>query len=158
MGDEELRQFLIHILKNYKVYYLEMSGRYQEYLEEEELFKKREEAFKRIEDSRNIRNNEDYIFVNNYCTTETYNVEIPNINYQSIHFKNMKELRDILNIRPLRIKDDYSLEDIAKELSKVGDYEEFDSIYENSKLLELKYAMQKPLKERLNYLKENKKD
>ena len=158
MSDEELRQLLIYMLKNYKVYYLEMSGRYQEYLDDEKLFKKREEAFKKIEDSRNIRNNEDYIFVNNYCTTESYNVEIPNINYQSIHFKNMKELRDLLNIRPLRIKDDYSLEDIAKELSKVGDYEEFDSIYENSKLLELKYAMQKSSKERLNYLKENKKD
>lgn len=158
MSDEELRQFLIYMLKNYKVYYLEMSGRLQEYLNADELSKKQEEAYNKVLNSKKLKNGDDYIFVNNYGKVETYNLEIPNYNYKTVHFNNLKELQDVLSIKPLQINEDSTLEEIAKELSKVGDYEEFDSIYENSKLLELKYAMEKSPQERLKYLKENKKD
>lgn len=155
MSDEEFRRFLIYILNNYKIYYQDISGKYQEYIQLEKLCKEMDEVISKIDKITQREKNDNYKYINTYGKDDFYNIEIPNINYKSMLFEETKKLKGLLNAKVLKIKDHYSLDDIAEELSKIGDYEEFDYIYENSKLSELKGIMNKDSKVRLKYIKDN---
>lgn len=84
MNDENFRKLLIYLLKNYKIYYQDVTGKYQEYYE---IDKYTNEMLKSLSDIKNVmseKKNDNYRYINSYGKINAHDIEIPNINYKAL--------------------------------------------------------------------------
>ena len=84
MSEEELRRFLIYLLKNNKVYYLEMSGSYQEYCDKKELDAQLEVLKNDTEILKGYNDNNPKSYLNNFGRMNSSEVEANDGRYRSI--------------------------------------------------------------------------
>ena len=155
MNNEEFRKLLIYILKNYKIFYLDISGKYEEYYELDKYYKQLESVYKDYNNIIKNMQNDNYRFINSYGKINEYSIEMPNVNYTALLKDKSKTLNELFDMKKINIQEWYSLEEIANELSKIGEKEEFDYIYEGSKLSELKKIMNQNTETKLKYIQDN---
>ena len=150
MSNETLRKLLIYLLKKYKVYYINVFDEIVEYKKQEDINNEIDALKKEYILNNLIATANNGLVVGNFTPFETDNSSINN--YE-------RQLNEIKSMKALNIKDNYTLEEIASELGKIGEEEDFYYYYKYSKLKELKEIMTKDTKVKLKYIQDtsNKK-
>jgi archaellum biogenesis ATPase FlaH len=144
MEDEIFRRRLIEILRTSKLYYVTLNGEYVEYYEEDNKKKRIDKILENIRWLRSIS-----ILSNSLIMEDN----IPTVSEINILYEEEKKLSELNNIKTISINKNSSLEDIANEIKKMYDYEEYNYISEDTKIYELKQAKQNGVKYTLNYIR-----
>ena len=150
MSNETLRKLLIYLLKKYKVYYINVFDEIVEYKKQEDINNEIDSLKKEYILNNLIATANNGLVVGNFTPFETDNSSINN--YE-------RQLNEIKSMKALNIKDNYTLEEIASELGKIGEEEDFYYYYKYSKLKKIKEIMTKDTKVKLKYIQDtsNKK-
>lgn len=144
MTDEIFRRKLIKLLKTSKIYYTNLSGQFSEYYTEDTKRKMINQKIEEIEWAKHLNNiNAGLLVANN----------IPYIDNDFLLEAENNKLTKIIKTRTLSIDDDSTLEEIAEEISKMCNYEDFEDIERDSELYKLKQAQERGVKHTLNLLK-----
>lgn len=157
MSDEVFKKLLIYILKNYRIFYQDQMGRYEEYQNEESYNNEKNITIDKIKKYEHLKENSNYAYFNNYGYNQVtlYNLEISYLNYEVELVELKQKMEKLFNIKTFKLDDDYSLEEIANELSKIGSEEYEDDEFENTNLNKLKNAMYLEPSKKLKFIREN---
>ena len=139
--DENLRKFLIYMLKNNKIYYINKIGEYEQYSDKERLEQEINEIENKINELR-WRN-----------ITENSNVQKnkrPKVNYEFFIDQYKSYLEQLKEVETIDINEDSSLNEISNEISKIG----LDN-YEDYKLYQLRSIKKQGINKELDYIKAN---
>ena len=152
MEKETYRKNLIKLLKTSKIYYINVFNEIEEYRLKEDVEKELNDAYENFEVLKTLD-----IWSCAFGNTS----EIPQVNFgalmsarnQLIH--KAKEKAD--NTKTVDIRDHYSIDKIADELSKIGEDDDEYYYYKYSKLKELKDARRQGSYATLKYIQTNTK-
>lgn len=141
--DEKLRKYLIYLLKNNKIYYINKIGEYEEYSDKQRLELEISDIYKKILDLRHLNNIE-----NGHLDKNTR----PKVNYSFFIDQYKIYLEQLKTVKTIEINENSSLNDISNEISKIG----FEN-YEDLKLHELKMIRKSTIQQEHEYIKNNSK-
>ena len=143
------RKALIDLLKNSKIYYINMFDQIVEY-------KTKQQIEDQIDDLNEIADMAGHL--NAWIYGFDMNMGMLPVNYYPFVTEKMTELGSSVgekNENIIDIDESYSLERIGQELSKIGEEEDSYHYYKYSKLKELREVMENGSEKTLQYLKNN---
>lgn len=144
MSDEVFRKYLINLLKTSKLYYINMAGQYVEYYTEDNKKKELNKIIEDIEWTKHLNAINNALLIDN---------NIPIVDNKMVICDDEKRLDELNKTKTISINNNSTLEEIANEISKMCDYEDYEDIDEDSKLYELKLAQERGIKYTLEFLK-----
>ena len=142
------RKALIELLKNSKIYYINMFDQIIEYKTKQSIEDQIDEVNEIVDMARHL---------NAFSCGYDINFGMLPVNYYPFVEERMNELGTHTlekNENIIDINDSYSLERIGKELSKIGEEEDSYYYYKYSKLKELKDIKENGAEKTLQYIRE----
>lgn len=139
--DENLRRYLIYMLKSNKIYYINKIGEYEQYSDKERLQQEIEEIENKISELKRLN------------ITENSNIQKnrrPKVNYEFFIDQYKNYLEQLKDVKIIDISEDSSLNEISNEISKIG----LDN-HEDYKLYQLRKIKQEGINKEHDYIRSN---
>ena len=126
-------------------------------MEEESYNNKKKNIINKIRRYERLKENRNYSYFNNYGYNQVtlYNLENVYLEYEVLLAEEKQKLEKMFDIKTFKLDDNYSLEELANELSKIGSDDEEDE-FENPNLTNLKNIMYLEPSKQLKYIRENR--
>ncbi len=144
MGQEEFRKYLISLLKNSKIYYINLYGDIEPIYHKEKI-------------NNEIKEQKDFLYnlryLNSISHITTGNSLIDNDNYNLMIDQQIRDINSLEHLNTLNIEDDYTLDDIAEVISGICDDVDYKEFNNSTIISRFKKEKVKGLKYESNFLK-----